>query len=242
MGRPDGLGERARARAPAALKGYARPNERKYHRIKTMSTKIIFIIDISASMKDKVVIPATAPDWVKERYPDRVKMEIAKKELIEVLAGLKPNVYFNIVTFAGRVKSWKPNLVSGTSKNSAIKWVAKLKPIASGGRRSSGTEQKTNTYGALMAAFGLADEAVPNWKARSKVDTIFLVTDGVPTVGEIIEVPKLVAAITDMNRSRGVVIHLICFDKIAAKRLKYLAKSNGGEVVVQPSWGENPNE
>ncbi len=52
----------------------------------------------------------------------------------------------------------------------------------------------------------------------------------------------MVAAITDMIRSRGVVIHLICFDKIAAKRMAKLAEKNGGEVVVQPSWGENPNE
>jgi hypothetical protein len=179
---------------------------------------------------------------VNERYPDRVKMEIAKKELIEILATLKPNVYFNIVAFAGRVKAWKPKLVSGSAKNSAIKWVAKLKPIASGGRKSSGTEQKTNTYGALMAAFGLADEAVPNWKARTKVDTIFLVTDGAPTIGEIVEPPKLVAAITDMNRSRGVVIHLICFDEAAARNLAGLATQNGGKVVIQPSWGQNPNE
>ncbi|MEE8107212.1 MAG: HEAT repeat domain-containing protein [Planctomycetota bacterium] len=228
-----------RAKLRDLMKGYAKPGARKYHRIETISKKLIFIIDISASMKDKILIPDDAPAWVHERYPDRVRMEIAKKGLITMLDGLEPNVFFNVITFAGRVKSWQSGLVSGSSKTAAIKFVAKLKPMSSGGRRSSGEAQKTNTYGALLAAFGLADEAVPNWKRRTKVDTIFMVTDGVPTTGEIIEPPKLVRAITDMNRARGVTIHLVCFDKIAARQLSGIATNNGGQVVIVPDYGQD---
>ncbi len=86
-----------------------------------------------------------------------------------------------------------------------------------------------------MAAFGLQDVAVPNWKARTKVDTIFLVTDGVPTTGKIIEVPKLVDAITDLNRTRGVIIHVIVFGKDEAKKLGELAVRNGGQCVIR-AW------
>jgi len=171
----------AKKKREEALKGYYDPNKRRYHKIETLSRKMIFVIDISASMKDKIIIPPYAPQKVRDEFPDRVKMEIAKKELIELLATLEPNIYFNIITFAGRVKSWKDGLVSGSSRTSAIKYVAKLKAIEAprGKKAGSGEEQKTNTYGALMAAFGLQDSAVPNWKARTKVDTIFIVTDGV---------------------------------------------------------------
>ena len=68
---------------------------------------------------------------------------------------------------------------------------------------------------------------------RTKVDTIFLVTDGTPTTGEIVDVRKLVIAINEVNRTRGIVIHLICFDKDAINRLKPLAEQSGGQAVLR---------
>ena len=81
--------------------------------------------------------------------------------------------------------------------------------------------------------FGMADKKVPDWKARTKVDTIFLVTDGAPTAGAIVEMRKLVDAINEINRTRGIVIHVICFDKEALKRMRPLADESGGQIVVR---------
>ena len=229
--------EEARKKAEKALEGYYDPRgKRKYHKIETLSRKMVFVIDISASMSDKIVIPPYAPEEIQQEFPERVKIEIAKKELIDLLAELEPNVYFNIITFAGRVKTWQDNLVPGSMRTAAIKYVSKLKamePPRGGRKASSGEEQKTNTYGALMAAFGLQDEAIPNWKARTQVDTIFFVTDGVPTTGEITDVPKLINTVSDMNKGRGVIIHVIVFDKQEAVKLGPLATKNGGQVVVR---------
>jgi len=222
----------AKAKAAKAMEGYAK-EKRKYHHIETLSRKMIFIVDISTSMRDKIVIPPDAPEEAAQEFPDRVKMEIAKNELLALLATLDRNVYFNIVTFAGRVKPWRDGLVSGTQKNAAIKFVRRLQPIPPASGNSSGEEQKTNTYAALMEAFGMADDKVPDWKARSKVDTIFLVTDGLPTTGEIVETRKLVEAINEINRTRGIVIHVICFDKEALRRLKPLAEQSGGQAVLR---------
>jgi len=225
-------------KAAEALKGYYDPNKKKYHKIETLSRKMVFVIDISASMNNKIVIPPYAPEAVKNEFPDRVKIEIAKKELIELLATLPRNVHFNVITFAGKVKLWQDGLVSASMRTAAIKHVSRLKALQPprGGKKSgSGDEQKTNTYGALMAAFGLQESAVANWKTRTKVDTIFLVTDGVPTTGEIVEVPKLVDAITDLNRSRGVIIHVIVFDMQEGRKLTDLATRNGGQCVIR-AW------
>jgi peptide subunit release factor 1 (eRF1) len=76
---------------------------------------------------------------------------------------------------------------------------------------------------------------VANWKSRTKVDTIFLVTDGVPTTGKIVEVSKLVDAITDLNRTRGVIIHVVVFDTQEAKKFMELATRNGGQCVIR-AW------
>ena len=100
-------------------------------------------------------------------------------------------------------------------------------------RAGSGEGTKTNTYAAIMAAFGLQDAEVPNWKARTKVDTIFLVTDGVPTTGKITDISKLVETVTDFNRTRGVVIHVIVFSRQEAVKLGPLAEQNGGQCVIR---------
>jgi hypothetical protein len=235
------IAKRKKKRAEA-LKGYFNPNKKQYHKIETLSRKMVFVIDISSSMKDKIVIPPYAPDKVKAEFPNRVKLEIAKKELIELLSTLEPHVYFNIIAFAGKVRPWKDGLVSGSSRTAAIKYVAKLKPLemprSKKKRSGSGEETKTNTYSAIMAAFGLQDADIPNWKARTKVDTIFFVTDGVPTTGKITDVPKLVDTVTDFNRTRGVVIHVIVFSKQEAVKLGPLAERNGGQCVIRGWDGE----
>jgi HEAT repeat protein len=225
--------EEAKRLAEKALEGYAKPDKRKYHKIETLSRKMVFIIDVSSSMADKIVIPADAPPSAAEEYPDRVKMEIAKRELIDILSTLDKNVWFNVITFAGRVKMWQDNLVPGSMRTAAIKFVADLKPIPQATRKSGGDEQKTNTYAALAAAFDQSDAAVPNWKSRTQVDTIFLVTDGCPTAGEIVEVPKLIDTVCEWNRTRGIVIHVICFDKQDGQRLAPLALRNGGKYVLR---------
>jgi HEAT repeat protein len=230
-----------KAKAENALKGYYNPNKKKYHTIETLSRKMVFVIDVSGSMRDLIVIPPYAPKEVQDQYPDRVKMEIAKKELIDLLSTLESSTYFNIITFAGEAKPWQDSLVSGSMRTAAIKFVSKLKamePPRGGRKQSSGEELKTDTWAALMAAFGLQDEEVPNWKARSQVDTIFFVTDGTPTKGKITDVSKLIDAITELNRSKGVVIHVITFDKEEGRKLAPLAERNGGQCVVRGWTGE----
>lgn len=225
---------KAQERASHALDGYAKPDKVRYHKIETLSRKMVFLIDISSSMADKIVIPPEAPESVRQEFPDRVKMEIAKREMIALLSNIDERVYFNVIPYAGRVRPWMDTLVSASQRTAAIKMVSKLQAMPPPRTvKEGGEEQKTNTYAALLAAFGLADQQVPDWKARTQADTIFLVTDGLPTTGEIIDVPKLIDAITELNRTRGVVIHVITFDRIAAQRLKPLAERNGGQCVLR---------
>jgi len=64
------------------------------------------------------------------------------------------------------------------------------------------------------------------------------VTDGVPTTGKITDVPKLIDVITDLNRTRGVTIHVIVFDKQEKVQLGPLADRNGGQCVVMGWTGK----
>jgi len=218
---------------------YKRPGTKTYHSIETLSKKLIFVIDISASMGDKITIPDGATKEQIDAFGSRVKMDIAKGELIELLGSLESDVEFNIITFAGNAKPWQDSLVGASARTTAIKFVSKLQPLqpSSGGGRGpttgGGDEQKTNTYAAILAAFGFADDGATDWKKRGKVDTIFFVTDGLPTTGQIVDVPKMIDAVCDMNRTRGLTIHLVMFDPTAAERLRGMAERNGGRCVVR---------
>jgi HEAT repeat protein len=229
-----------KAKAAAALLQYKSPDKKTYHSIETLSKRMIFVIDVSSSMGDKIPLPDGATQEQIDAFGSRVKMDIAKNELITLLATLPDDVEFNIVTFAGNSKAWQSGLVGAGSKAAAVKYVAKLKameaPTSAGRSKAAATgsdDQKTNTYGAILAAFGFADEGTPDWKKRGKVDTIFFVTDGLPTTGQIVDVQKMIDAVTDMNRTRGLTIHLVMFDKQAAERMKGLAEKNGGKCVVR---------
>jgi hypothetical protein len=229
--------ERMKEAAAKALAKYEGAGKNEYHTITTLSKNMLFVIDVSASMASKITLRGTESEEQLAEFPDRVKMEIAKTELIDLLANLDRQVKFNIITFSSKVDFWKKNMTGAGSRTAAIKYVAKLEPVQptqarKRGNVGGGDEQKTDTFAALEAAFGLEGTG-PDWKKRADADTIFLVTDGQPTTGEIVDVNALVDHFTGLNMTRGFVIHVITFDDHTAAKLGPLAKQNGGQCVVR---------
>src|SRR5262249_22433037 len=112
-----------KAKAAAALLQYKSPDKKTYHTIETLSKRMIFVIDVSSSMGDKIPVPDTATKEQIDAFGSRVKMDIAKNELIALLATLPDDVEFNIITFAGSAKPWQGGLVGSGSKSAAVKYV-----------------------------------------------------------------------------------------------------------------------
>ena len=228
-----------KAKMAASLAQYKGPDKHKYQTIETLSKRMVFVIDVSGSMGDRITIPDDATQEEIDAFGSRVKIDIAKRELIDLLGAIGSDVEFNIITFAGSAKPWQDNLVGAGMRTSAIKFLSKLKalqPASSNNSRAPSTgddEQKTNLYAGILSAFGFADEGAPDWKKRGKVDTVFIVTDGVPTTGQVVDVPKLIDTVTEMNRTRGLTIHLVIFDPFSAEQMKRLATNNGGQCVVR---------
>ncbi|MEM7168031.1 MAG: HEAT repeat domain-containing protein [Planctomycetota bacterium] len=151
-------------------------------------------------------------------HGEGTRLEIAKSELQRVLENqLSRDSNFNIITFSDKVKVFGRGLQKATrgKLRRAVKYVEKL--------RSGG---ETNAFGALQAAF-----------ADRKVDTIFLLSDGQPTVGDETDPKEIHETVADWNRSRKIVINCIGFfpgsaknqnKKVARAFLKKLALDNGG--------------
>jgi HEAT repeat protein/uncharacterized protein YegL len=131
--------------------------------------------------------------------------------LIETLQRLDTDTDFNVIVFSDRVRVWKDTLMPGNAQNiaEAIQFLRATRP---GG--------PTNIYESLLGAFEFLE-----------TQTIFLMTDGEPTVGPITETDAIIAEITHVNRDRRIVINTIAAGQAKREFLEELAAANGGQAV-----------
>lgn len=239
------IAKRRAARAEANQQYHPPKTETTFMGVETASRNIVFVIDVSGSMEELVV----NRDAFRERgFSNFQKLEIVKEELKRSIESLGPEVRFNIHSFATQVHPWKKGLVpsNALNKKSATAWIDELKPIggaqaaeraSSGLRNSSGLEDgRTNAYAGLLAGLGVPEDpakrgAITEAAADAKDgegDTLFFLTDGKPTVGELVDTEDILESIREINRFRKVTIHTIAIGDFTSNFLKQLADQNGG--------------
>jgi HEAT repeat protein len=136
------------------------------------------------------------------------RMDQAKKELTRVLSQLNPAAQINMIFFDDKIQPWSKGLLPiKTHLKEAQAVVAKVAPRG-----------QTNIFDSLDFAF-----------SQKEADTIYLLSDGDPTAGRIIDPDDILREIRRMNRLRQIVIHTISFG--ASPFLKRLAEQNGGQYV-----------
>lgn len=135
------------------------------------------------------------------------RLQAAKRELESAIFRLPAETAFTVVFFNSDVGSWQRTLVpaSDENKRAAALFVARLP--ADGG---------TATSDALQAAFQFDAEA------------IFLLTDGMPSAGRIVEPAGIIQLVTQLNQGRAVTVNAISIMG-AAGFLENLARANHGE-------------
>lgn len=202
-----------------------------YYGIETKSRRMVFLIDISGSMKEPIGdAPQDVTGQVEDTYSG-LKVDIAKKVLKQAIRNLPDNAFFNIVVFNHAVKVFEPGLIEATqdNKNKAYLMINDLEASGS-----------TYTYGALEKAFAMAGRGITDKAYDPGVDTIFVLSDGAPTDSSIDKAepmePKIVLdAVTEWNQFAKIVIHTIAIDpRIGAggkgfvRFMKSLAAQNAG--------------
>ena len=90
---------------------------------------------------------------------------------------------------------------------------------------------KTNTFGALMRALEVSGRGATDRGYEVAVDTIFFLSDGRPTTGELIDPDDILREVRGANRLRKVVIHTIAIGEFQKQFMKTLATENGGMFV-----------
>lgn len=189
-----------------------------FYGITTRSSRILFVLDRSGSMNE----PAT--DSLTGKNSSRTKFDIAKEELMSALAGLGDGDFFNLVHYSSDVERWQKSMVktSPESKKKAQSFVTK-ELEANGG---------TNIHDSLREAFRLAGIGAVDKAYASNVDTIFFLTDGQPTQGEVIDPEEILRRVREWNSLSKVVVHTVGVGKDHnAAFLRRLAEENGGMYV-----------
>jgi len=211
-----------------------------YHGIETPSRSILFIIDVSGSMENEVVEKERFKDG---DYPSYSRIDIVKTELRRTIEGLEKYVKFNVLSFATEVDQWKDKLVPANviNKKSADDWVRKLEALGGNSKEdlaqaglvgSANLEAgKTNTYGVLMKALEAAGRGKSDKYYEVAVDTIFFLSDGRPTVGELVDPHDILREVRKANELRKVVLHTIAIGEFQKEFMETLARENGGVFV-----------
>ncbi len=195
-----------------------------FYGIKTESKHIIFVVDVSGSM---------GPEHGGVNKEGLSRLQVLKKQLKQAINQLTATesdergvASFNIVTYHADVVVYKPGkMVPATKKNKekAIEWIEELK-----------ADGATNIYDALEQAFLIIDTRKAKKQYEKGADTIFLMTDGQPNRGKIVDTELIRQEVRKLNRDRKFTIHTIGVGKDhEVEFLKGLAAENAGEYLAK---------
>ncbi len=164
--------------------------------IPIQGTRVVFILDLSGSM-----------DWSMRGQAGSGKkktatgLDFAKQELRRAMTAIAPNAQFNLITFNGdsRADLWSKDLVVASEKNRDrfLKFVDGLK--ARGG---------TNLWCALEEALKIKS-MVYGAHYESTLDEIFVLSDGAPSVGEVIDPVEILRLVKETNRFASMRINTV---------------------------------
>ncbi|MCP4092076.1 MAG: VWA domain-containing protein [Planctomycetes bacterium] len=131
--------------------------------------------------------------------------------LDETISHLPADTQFNVVLFSSSVKMWRNELVSASADNimSAKGFLEQTQP--GGG---------TNLHSALMASLSF-----------ESAQTVYLLTDGNPTIGPMTAPDAILSMLERSNRNRRIRFHTIAAGSVQASFLAELATANGGKAV-----------
>jgi Ca-activated chloride channel family protein len=150
------------------------------------------------------------------------KLDVAKEELKHAIDALSDGDTFTVIAFAGSVEKWQPKMTKVTAavKERARKWIDNDLNLDLG----------TNIHAGMRAAFEIAGLGSKDVGYTSEIDTIFFMTDGQPTVGEVQDPLELRRLIREWNRLSRIRIHCIGVGKDLNIPLLYgIAEDAGGQ-------------
>ncbi|MBK8976783.1 MAG: VWA domain-containing protein [Planctomycetes bacterium] len=159
---------------------------------------------------DRVVFVIDLSGSMGEEIDGETKLQRAKDELVAVLKLLQPSQSFDVIGFGTGITTFEPGLVPATAEHvdAAARWIDALKIVGA-----------TNVYDALETALRMTG-----------VESVFLLSDGEPSVGRFVAMDEIRRVIRMLNRDARVRINTILVGggRAAQQFMRALAAENDG--------------
>jgi hypothetical protein len=195
-----------------------------YYGIKLYTRTVGWVIDISESMNQGFSVSQEWQTKLGRTYKGTTRMAVCKEEVEQSIRELDPRTRINLVFFNDRVRIWQDvPQPAGTAGENAIGTVRALNP-----------DGQTNHYDALRMILGLGDaESIARMDFPDTPDTLFFLTDGTPTDGEITKADELLSWFRERNRFARLRVHVIAMGNtgVDLEYLSELARQNDGEFL-----------
>ena len=189
---------------------------RGFFGIPVQGSRVVFVIDISGSMQTPhPTRTGTSATPAPTRY------EVAAQELERAVDALPPDARFNVVLFSDGVQVWRKGFVAPTDER---------KTALHRMLRGTGPNGGTNLFGGLEKAFEL-ESTLAGSRYRTPADEVFLLSDGEPSAGEIIEPGSILTVIRELNLVSQARVHTVFMGSGHSSFMQTLAKNNGGKYV-----------
>lgn len=177
----------------------------KYYGIDIDAKRLLFIIDHSGSMKAGAT---SNGQW-------GTRLLHAKRALNKAIEELPADHEFGIIFYSEKVRKWKSELVYATDENkrNAAVFIHRL-----------GYGGSTNTHGALRESMEFDDD----------LEAVFLLTDGIPSSGRLVQPAAIINDIVHRNRLRHLKINTIgiAVNSKTQLFLKTLAQKCSGQFTL----------
>jgi hypothetical protein len=164
--------------------------------IPVQGSRVLFIVDLSRSMTFEM-----DPEFKLPSGKRPTRMEFAQEALRKVIQEMPEATKFNFITYNGNPKAevWNKDMIAATAKNKekALKFVEAFRPDG-GTNMWAGLEE-----GLKMKSLVYGD------RYETTVDEMFVVSDGAPSVGDIVDAQEILNLVTETNRFSKVRINTI---------------------------------
>lgn len=226
-GRTFRFGSRERPAGGAARTRGARAYE-KFFSIDIESDRVLFVLDFSGSMAEPVRLATRTTSARPGETMSKARHVV--EELKKVVMALPDGTLFNVIVFSDDVRVWREERdgrialvrLDDEARDDLLgSYLDSLHPAGA-----------TNLYGALDRALDFAGRGLwDRWYGLS-FDTLYVLSDGAPSAGEVIDKEEILRLVRETNRLRRLTIHTITFgDRNDTRFLKVLAEENGGRHV-----------
>jgi len=226
-------------------------NGTTFYGIPVYSKNVIFCLDKSSSMLEpsEWEIPPDVATGPGAQGPDikregNRKIDIAKWQLKKALSMLPDGVEFNIIFFSHEWTILSKDMIklSTSTRKQAFEYIDRTEPLGN-----------TNIFDPLEKAMSYSTTgAMADKLAKSGVDTIFFLTDGLPNSGQVAVPAEILVKVKEINKTRKVKINTVGVFNTpkgplppgalnesveGGKLLKQLAEDSGGTYTSGGSAG-----